>query len=62
MLNERRAIKFFKFSVVPISLYLFCSIWKCLTENLEINKQKPTCGIYGCIDDYLDFEAFDNVK
>jgi hypothetical protein len=62
MFEYRRALKFFKMALVPISLYLICLIWIFLNQNLEVNKQKTACGIYGCIDDNLDFEGFDNIN
>ena len=62
MLEYRRVFKFFKMALVPISLYLICLIWIFLNQNLEVNKKKTACGIYGCIDGYLDFLGFDNIN
>ena len=63
MLEFRKALKLLKMAMVPISLFLICYIWIFLNENLEkTNHETGSCGIFGCSDDYLDFEGFDNEK
>jgi hypothetical protein len=46
--------------LIIIVIVLLPNILKNLSF-VSISKNND-CGIYGCIDDYLDFEAFDNVN
>ena len=58
------------FSVFFLFFQLFLIIVLRTTKKSQLSyaffnittQQNHDCGIYGCIDDYLDFEGFDNVN
>ena len=51
-----------RFYLIKLILFLafVSSLIFLVTENLSYSQSD--CGVYGCIDDYLDFEGFDNEK